>query len=89
MDALVNDHDPAPYIKYWERRMNQFGNVEQAAQHVAYILTLVDALIAKPETIPAPIVNVTPKGRYQPWDGSHRACILRALGRPVPFTVTQ
>lgn len=85
--ALV-EGDHGPYMAYWRRRVagTAYHTPEAEASRPSYMHGLVAAI--RDGTAPHTIrVTRDRKGNLWPWDGSHRACILKALNRPVPYTI--
>jgi hypothetical protein len=79
---LLNGN-PTPYIHYWMARID--CDLLAGVLRAAYVLMLADVI--RRNIYQPPPTRVTPDGPnvLWPYDGSHRACILRALDRPVPF----
>lgn len=98
--AFVMADDPEPYVRWWCASSGR--SRADAAWHVEYVRALIAslrddgyhparyqeggrALDWKDGNGP---ISVTRRGAtVTPRDGAHRACILRALGRPVPAVV--
>jgi len=92
IQALLEE-DTEPYALWWDTL-----GLDPAArpQRVASMLAMVegiqtlgyDAWAAKSTLPDAPIgVSINQRGRVSIYDGTHRACVLYALGRPIPATV--
>lgn len=95
--ALVLHDDPEPYLAWWRSRM-PYASPEAAGARVAFMRAMIAEIRAHGYDADrwrsdhrgydasngfGPI-SVRPRGgTYVPWDGAHRACVLRALGLPV------
>lgn len=99
--ALVIRDDPDPYIGWWCQMSG--GTRAAAENHVIYLRALIadlrehgyrpDAYRNDPRGLDferdgfGPISVLKTAAGYIPRDGAHRACILRALGQPIPAVV--